>query len=756
LGLVLITTISLFLVRPPSPDPDHPFDTEAAFARLSRILGDERPHPIDTDANDGVRERLVAEIENLGFDPIVRDAFHCTDHFGGVCARVRNVMFWAVPPTDKAEKGVALMSHYDSVPAGPGASDDGAGVAVGLEVARIIQDRDLPRPVLILMTDGEETGLLGAESFVQNDPIADQIGAVVNIEARGVRGPVSMFQTSSPNSNDIAAVTRWGRTALTNSLSSDIYEAMPNDTDLSRFLDNDAPRTIDATNYAFILGESFYHTPGDNLENLDRGSLFHTGMNALSSVEHFALQNDTDSAESQRLYFDLSTRGVIIWPIWAGLVTLTLAGLINLIALFRQSAWRDWKGWLVVPFALLGAGALGFGAGWVIDLLREGGAYSPASPWALRGATSAVAILTALIICLVLTSKPRSEDDVSALLKSWIWLALIALIGWLVFPGSIVIFAGSLAVAAFAGIAALFGYPKLCRALSLIAAAFFMLINLSLAGFAMAALGGLATPIASLWAIPVIILLTAYPIRRFVILPVGSVGVATLGLIIAAILVPTHTAKAPYGLSVYHIGAETGNFLQITGRTPPPDAFTKSGSFTFDNPTETRIPRYSGPAWSRSIANEPDVPVNLELLSDESDGSERTVRLQITAPMADRLHLAPASTDALWTALSVNDVAVKPSAWGLRIAGRTAQNVTIDIGLPADKPLGDLAVIRYGLEGAAKALADQRPDWSLQQHDGDLQIRFVTLDNAEQAAPILDTGEDADDRVSSDEDNKEE
>ena len=121
LAMTLAFTFSLSLVAPPAPDTDHQFDTEAALSRLTRILGDERPHPVDTDANDAVRERLLTEIRTLGFDPIVRDDFRCARSFG-VCARVRNVMFWAVPPTDDNQQGVALMSHYDSVPAGPGAS----------------------------------------------------------------------------------------------------------------------------------------------------------------------------------------------------------------------------------------------------------------------------------------------------------------------------------------------------------------------------------------------------------------------------------------------------------------------------------------------------------------------------------------------------------------------------------------------------------------------------------------------------------
>src|SRR5215210_4745565 len=53
------------------------FDTRRALARLGRILGDERPHPVDSAANDAVRERLVAELRALGLDPVVTDDVAC-------------------------------------------------------------------------------------------------------------------------------------------------------------------------------------------------------------------------------------------------------------------------------------------------------------------------------------------------------------------------------------------------------------------------------------------------------------------------------------------------------------------------------------------------------------------------------------------------------------------------------------------------------------------------------------------------------
>src|SRR5262245_66096808 len=42
------------------------FNAKAAQQRLERVLGDEKPHPVDTAAQDQVRARLLREIETLG------------------------------------------------------------------------------------------------------------------------------------------------------------------------------------------------------------------------------------------------------------------------------------------------------------------------------------------------------------------------------------------------------------------------------------------------------------------------------------------------------------------------------------------------------------------------------------------------------------------------------------------------------------------------------------------------------------------
>src|SRR6476661_4907228 len=143
-GLLLVALLMLGfalkgeLIAPPSPPAtaaSGEFDTGRAIARLQRILGDERPHPVDSAADDAVRSRLIAELRAIGLQPQVHEAVDCSG-FPKTrvvsCSRVRNVI--ATIPGRTPGRHLLLDAHYDSTPTGPGAGDDGLGVATLLEV----------------------------------------------------------------------------------------------------------------------------------------------------------------------------------------------------------------------------------------------------------------------------------------------------------------------------------------------------------------------------------------------------------------------------------------------------------------------------------------------------------------------------------------------------------------------------------------------------------------------------------------------
>src|SRR5437763_15920062 len=84
-ALVLLI-LALFLVSarlaPPAPKPANApaaeFSSVRAWALLAEIAGDGRPHPVGSAANAAVRERVIAVLRRLGYEPRVEPGFACT------------------------------------------------------------------------------------------------------------------------------------------------------------------------------------------------------------------------------------------------------------------------------------------------------------------------------------------------------------------------------------------------------------------------------------------------------------------------------------------------------------------------------------------------------------------------------------------------------------------------------------------------------------------------------------------------------
>jgi carboxypeptidase Q len=74
-----------------------------------------------------------------------------------------------IPGGSKRDEIVMIGAHFDSWHTGTGATDNGAGSAVMMEVVRILKALDLKmdRTVRIALWSGEEQGLLGSEAYVK-------------------------------------------------------------------------------------------------------------------------------------------------------------------------------------------------------------------------------------------------------------------------------------------------------------------------------------------------------------------------------------------------------------------------------------------------------------------------------------------------------------------------------------------------------------------------------------------------------------
>lgn len=74
-----------------------------------------------------------------------------------------------IPGSDLKDEVVMLGGHMDSWHSGTGATDNGAGVAVAMEAARIIQALGLKprRTIRVALWSGEEQGLFGSSNYVK-------------------------------------------------------------------------------------------------------------------------------------------------------------------------------------------------------------------------------------------------------------------------------------------------------------------------------------------------------------------------------------------------------------------------------------------------------------------------------------------------------------------------------------------------------------------------------------------------------------
>ncbi len=265
----------------PASAPDSVFSSARAMTHLARIASEARPPGSPNHAR--ARDYLQEELRALGHQPSVQMATSFSRGFGApTVATVRNVLA-RIPGEQPGGPAVLVTAHYDSREIALGAADDGAGVVAILEAVRALGARPpLRNDLIVLITDAEEIGLLGARAFVDEHPWFDDVAVFLGIEMRGGGGPSLMFETGADNGWVIEALRRADPYPAANSVSYEIYRRMPNDTDFTPF--REAGKQ--GLNFAAVGKPHVYHQHYDSPENLSEGTLQHHGEHLLAMMEH--------------------------------------------------------------------------------------------------------------------------------------------------------------------------------------------------------------------------------------------------------------------------------------------------------------------------------------------------------------------------------------------------------------------------------------------------------------------------------------
>jgi hypothetical protein len=365
--LVLAAVMAFAASRTPAPraPSGDQFSAQRAMSDV-RAIGS-RPHPIGSSEHDRVRDYLVGRFRSLGLQTTVwtGKAFERLEAKNGVAfieGGAAQDIIAVLPGASRDLPAIAVMAHYDTVPASPGAADDSVGVAAALEIARLLSAAKHPpgRDVVFLITDGEEAGLLGARAFFADNPMARRFGAVLNMESRGGGGRAYMFETGRDSGPMVGMFARVTDNPTASSLSSFVYSHMDNDTDftVSKRLG------IPGLNYAFIGRPFDYHAASSTPDATDEGSLQHIGDQVLAAARTLASAGSLPAKAPDIVYDDLLGGPIIAYPTWAGWLVLAAGLAISAAAFvraFRQeqfSALDALRGALALGLASFAAGGL--------------------------------------------------------------------------------------------------------------------------------------------------------------------------------------------------------------------------------------------------------------------------------------------------------------------------------------------------------------------------------------------------------------
>lgn len=460
---VVLGLIAVILDRPPRPLPEQApssvFSAERALKHLSVIARE--PHPINSPEHNAVRDYITGTLRGMGLVPEVQKTTDVNER-EDIAGALENIVCRLSGSSH--DKAVLMAAHYDSVAAGPGASDDGVAVAAFLETIRALKSLpQLKRDVIFLFTDGEERGLLGAQAFVEEHPWAHDVGLVFNFEARGTSGPSIMFETSDNNGWLITNFAEAASHPVANSLSYEIYKRLPNNTDFTVF----RHAGYSGLNFAFIDNLAFYHTKFDTVDNVDRGSFQHQGDYILEIVKHFGNITSEAPRTANLVYFDVLGWFLVRYGQVMANCLLACACILVAISWYvgvHKTHLRFGASLLGLVCMLLGviiALLVAEAASWAASVLKQ---HSPRitagmkyhSHWYVL-AFSAFALSAALGFYSLVTKKIGSANLVAGVFLSW---AVLAMLISVYFPGGSYLFVWPLLFSA-AGQVAIWASPPM-------------------------------------------------------------------------------------------------------------------------------------------------------------------------------------------------------------------------------------------------------------------------------------------------------
>lgn len=707
-GVTALAIASLALSSGCSRSPSD-FSTDNARAHLVQLAGAIGSRPAGTTANARARAYLTDALARAGFAVRVQTTDATNARFG-VSGRVHNII--AVKEGARRE-AIGLVAHYDSVPEGAGAADDGIGSAVCVEAGRVLAaSRALQWSVMVILTDAEEDGLLGASAVVEDPGVRERLKVVINVEAMGVDSPVRLFETG-PGNGWLARV--WATASPRPrgaSFDYEIYQRMPNDTDFSVFKRAGIP----GLNFAAVGDIYGYHTAIDVPERVTARVLEDAGATVVAIANRLQRDDITRRTEQQATYFDLLGVTAVTWSPGTDVALLALALALGAAAWGRVVAacWRaaGVRGvlvlivWTSVGLVVVAGATIGIVA--LVRAVRE--VYHPwyAMPgrFGLMSVLAGVAaawLLYRLAAHLPATIRvPRDGAFVWAPTLV-LWIALAAFMGRAAPRAAYLWVLPLLAAAAPLALGgARRGAMRLASALALVTASVLWIPDVvSMLGFLVALLGTFPI-VAPVWMLPSLLLLAALTIAPPVLALLVTSGWPRPRFVTRAVLValalsvawayraPAYTTERPMRLALLSVGdgegPRTSSALAVAGNEPAIDLGSAAPMLTPAASVPDAVARFTGGARFVSLGVTPEAPPAGHITCVEGPAVSDQVGLAVTVvPTVEALQVRLELPEGLVPLRSNWPGQIRGTRWSAAYVAVPAEGITFHLALAADR-----------------------------------------------------------------------
>lgn len=338
--LLLVIAFYAFDLQKPKIKPDHlTANSEFSLNNAQNLLKEftSETHYTGSSNKQEVQKFLMEQLRLLGLEVELQSGIAWSAN-AKRSTRAENIL-GKLPAKNKtaSSRTLLLMTHYDSAThSSYGASDAGSGVVTILESLRafIASETEFTNDILVVFTDAEEIGLLGAEVFVNEYQNLDDIALALNFEARGSGGRSYMFMETPGHNAQLLNGFEQAKvnTPIANSLMYSIYKRLPNDTDLTIIKNNG---NIPGFNFAFIGDHFDYHTAQDTAGRLDPETLMQQGNYLTGTLNYFSKANLNElEADQDMIYTNFPGLGLISYSYNWNIPLLVIAYITFLILVF--------------------------------------------------------------------------------------------------------------------------------------------------------------------------------------------------------------------------------------------------------------------------------------------------------------------------------------------------------------------------------------------------------------------------------------